>query len=520
MKHLNCLFLFITLIVLGSCSKSEVESEITSPENQVRFSGVIGKLASRVANNNWEENDKIGVFAFNANKNTIYNNKYNVEYTTRGDGVFSTSINPISFPNNGDNIDFIAYYPYKSTLTELNYSITPGTDPLYSNNAKAQNKKSSNVELEFNHMLSKIVLNVVLGEKLTSIKGLEASLSNVVIDGKYNLSTDNVSLGNRKENILPTISIANNNNSATLSALIMPGQDIKNMIVRFSLGGNVYKWSPSASMKAKSSEMYIYDVELNVAPKPTAIQLGVAKLKDWKVGYKAPGVDSIVPEDNDMPTTSFFNCNVSNLSFDANTNLSSLIKLNTNSTQAWTISKTAEWLSLSSHGYETGSKEIRVTATKNTSSTDRSAIIILNPLDNKKLNSITIPVAQKGGKATVKNDGSLAHPYTVKEAIANQGSKGNKDYVWIRAFIVGTEKPGLTIDNPEHSNLLIADNKEETNVDNAIPAELPDNKVREAINLKGNRDMYKKEVLLYGTLQEYFRGPGLKNVKDYRIITQ
>ena len=521
MKHLNFLFLFIALVVLAACSKSEVENEITIPKNQVRFAGVIGSLKTRVTNNSWEENDKIGIFALHSNKNTVYNSKHNVEYTTRGDGVFATTTNPIHFPDNGDNLDFIAYYPYDSKLTELEYSITSGTDPLYSNNAKAQNRKNPNVDLEFNHMLSKVVLNVLLGDKLTSIKGLEASLSNVVIDGKYNLSSGNVSLGNRKENIIPIINIAKDNNSATLSALIMPGQDIKNMIVRFSLGGNVYKWSPAASMKTASSEMYIYDVELNVAPEPTAVQIGVAKLNDWTVGYRAPGVDSIVPEDNDVPTSSFFSCNVSNLSFEADTKLSSLIKLNTTNTQAWTISKTAEWLALSSHGYEIGPKEITVTAAKNTSSADRSAIIILNPLDNKELSSITITATQKGGKPTVKNDGSLEHPYTVKEAIANQGSKGNKDYVWVRAFIVGTESSGLSLDyEVAHSNLLIADNKEDHDISKTIPAELPDNKVREALNLKENRDMYKKEVLLYGTLEPYFKGPGLKNIKDHRAISQ
>ena len=218
MKHLNFLFLFIALVGLASCNKSEVENEIIIPENQVRFSGVIGKLETRVVNNSWEENDKIGVFALNTNKNTVYNSKYNVEYTTRGDGVFIPSTNPINFPNNGDNLDFIAYFPYDSKVTELDYSITSGTDPLYSNNAKAQNRKNPHVDLEFNHMLSKVVLNIVLVNKLTSVKGLEASLSNVVIDGKYNLSTGNVSLGNTKENITPTISIANNNQSATLYA--------------------------------------------------------------------------------------------------------------------------------------------------------------------------------------------------------------------------------------------------------------------------------------------------------------
>ena len=31
--------------------------------------------------------------------------------------------------------------------------------------------------------------------------------------------------------------------------------------------------------------------------------------------------------------------------------------------------------------------------------------------------------------------------------------------------------------------------------------------------------MYKAKVLLYGTLEKYFRGPGLKNVKECEVIS-
>ena len=64
------------------------------------------------------------------------------------------------------------------------------------------------------------------------------------------------------------------------------------------------------------------------------------------------------------------------------------------------------------------------------------------------------------------------------------------------------------------SNILIADNADETDYTKCIPVQLSSGTpARKALNLKENYDKYKTEVVLSGTLEKYFSVAGLKNTK-------
>lgn len=64
------------------------------------------------------------------------------------------------------------------------------------------------------------------------------------------------------------------------------------------------------------------------------------------------------------------------------------------------------------------------------------------------------------------------------------------------------------------SNILIADNADETDYTKCIPVQLSSGTpARKALNLKENYDKYKTEVVLSGTLEKYFNVAGLKNTK-------
>ena len=67
------------------------------------------------------------------------------------------------------------------------------------------------------------------------------------------------------------------------------------------------------------------------------------------------------------------------------------------------------------------------------------------------------------------------------------------------------------------TNLLLATNPAETNVENCIPVQLPAGDIRAALNLQDNPDNLGKEVKLYGYVLKYFSAPGLKNVTAYEF---
>lgn len=130
------------------------------------------------------------------------------------------------------------------------------------------------------------------------------------------------------------------------------------------------------------------------------------------------------------------------------------------------------------------------------------------------------------GQAT-ENDGSKEKPYTVADVISLNNTKKGPFYV--KGYIVGQivgelskaafSAPWETANNnsTQNTNLVIADNADETNTANIIPVQLPSGDLRDALNLPENPDLHKKEILIYGNLEAYFSVPGIKS-PTYAVV--
>ena len=292
MKHLKFLFLFIGLAILASCSDTDVNGGLIADENQANFSGKIGELQTRVTDNSWENGDAIGIYALNAGAElsevAIFDGKSNVKYTTDAEGNFTAAAAPINFPNDGD-LDFVAYYPYTSPITDYKYSIDVTTqsdlaaiDLLYSDNAKGANKSAPNVALKFNHMLSKLMLNIQLGENLTSLAGLTASINDVIVDGELALVDGTVTPGDTRNDITPNVAIASGNETAVVTAIVVPNQNLEDVTITFSLAGKDYSWTPT-TQELESTYKYAYTLKLTTdesGPIVVPVKVG-ATINDW-----------------------------------------------------------------------------------------------------------------------------------------------------------------------------------------------------------------------------------------------
>lgn len=113
--------------------------------------------------------------------------------------------------------------------------------------------------------------------------------------------------------------------------------------------------------------------------------------------------------------------------------------------------------------------------------------------------------------------------YTVSEAI-EAFSNGTAGPAVVTGYIVGTIDGQVYTEGCNFSgtatvktNLLLADNAEETDCNNCIPVQLPSGAVRDALNLVDNSGYYKKQVKLTGSLEKYFGVAGLKSVTKYEI---
>ena len=126
------------------------------------------------------------------------------------------------------------------------------------------------------------------------------------------------------------------------------------------------------------------------------------------------------------------------------------------------------------------------------------------------------------GTADAPEEPEEAQEYTVAEALA--AFTGVAKPAVVKGYIVGTVNgqvytEGCVFSGTAESktNILIADNADETDYNNCMPVQLPSGAVRNALNLVENPGNYKKQVNLTGSLEKYFGVPGLKTVSKYEI---
>ncbi|MFB6342938.1 DUF5689 domain-containing protein [Saccharicrinis sp. FJH62] len=121
-----------------------------------------------------------------------------------------------------------------------------------------------------------------------------------------------------------------------------------------------------------------------------------------------------------------------------------------------------------------------------------------------------------GGGGEEQGTGTKDDPYNVLKAINNQGST-----VWVEGYIVGCindiSLSTATFTSPfsATTNILLADDPEETDINNCVPVQLPFGDIRTALNLADNAGNHKKQVIVKGELTAYFGVPGIKNVNGY-----
>ena len=139
-----------------------------------------------------------------------------------------------------------------------------------------------------------------------------------------------------------------------------------------------------------------------------------------------------------------------------------------------------------------------------------------------EVQSISIVEGEAGGgptpptPGTLEGDGTRENPYTANDVIllGIETSDGNK--YWVKDFIVGVVNSNyeyvFTSDTDVNTNLILSSNVDASNESECVPVQLPYGDVRTGLNLVDNPNNLGQEVLLYGTLEKYFRVAAVKNV--------
>ena len=257
--------------MLMSCNKeNSVPEDNGNNRVEVRFTSGIGGIVKAAADTIWSANDAIGVYMKEAGQplssTTILEGVDNLQYTASASGsgsiAFTATGSPAFYPPSA-NVDFIAYYPYVASLTSYTYPVDvsqqtsqPAIDLMYANNATNLNKLTSQVQLNFDHQLAKLVFNITAGDGVVdaelsgltvTISGMNTTASFSVVDGTLsNLGT------------VADISVQMSSDRKKGEAIILPAS-VTGGTIRFALNnadGDVFTWNiPAATQYTKGHKM-------------------------------------------------------------------------------------------------------------------------------------------------------------------------------------------------------------------------------------------------------------------------
>ena len=194
--------LFALALLAGamvSCSTEDTAPSTQNDKVAVQFTGGIS-VNTRAAGVAWADGDRIGIFMTEAGKtlsaDVIKEGVDNVCYQSNGSIAFSpvSGGKTVFFPIDGD-VDFYSYYPqttvndYKVALNMANQTSQEAIDFMYAKKTGC-NKATPQVDLKFNHMLSKLVLNVQPGNGLTEddLNKLKVTIKDQNTTATFNLA--------------------------------------------------------------------------------------------------------------------------------------------------------------------------------------------------------------------------------------------------------------------------------------------------------------------------------------------
>ena len=306
-KHLLSAITIIAAGAFVSCNQNEdgIDNSNSNIKKEVRFSSNITKVelpSTRMSGTQWDANDSIGIFMFEKTAKEIVENKENIKYTTIAGGetgAFLPANEPIFFPDNGDEVRFMSYYPYNSGIsTTYNVNVSdqtnqPAIDLLYCFADTAFYHKLSSgkkVSLVFNHKLTRIIVNIKPGEGLLAddVNNTVVTFEGFNTKADFNLISGALDNPEEVQNITPLkMTTATGGYTLSFESIVIPVTDPSSAKIVFDLkngdedlqvNSDLFSWKFSTE-ELKSGFEYIY----NVTVKRSGIIVD-AIVKEWEDG--------------------------------------------------------------------------------------------------------------------------------------------------------------------------------------------------------------------------------------------
>jgi hypothetical protein len=269
---------FIVALGMLSCAEEVTISKGGSASGDASIRFTAGSLSVRpqtrttTGGDAWVLADSVGIFMLETGTATLSNGvdnyRYSVAAVSDGTATFAADspLEAACYPPSG-NVDFIAYYPYRSGQTLGSYAVDvsdqrdpAAIDLLCSRDATGKNSASPTVALTFHHALAKLKLKIRAGTGLSSLSGLTAvQLTDVFTGADFDLAAGSGFTSAASGNILPLIT--STVTDTLREVILIPGQYAAGK-VKFTVGGSDYFWDLSA-ISFQAGNLYNYEITVH-----------------------------------------------------------------------------------------------------------------------------------------------------------------------------------------------------------------------------------------------------------------
>lgn len=192
-------------VLLLTAASACVNDDMTSSDNKVAVKISAGTAMTRAVDNNWEQNDVIGISMLEDGKSNVIAPYNNYSYTTT-DG--SSNFDPTSsaqimyFPVDGSKVSFKAYYPYSSSLpanmiaplSVKDQSSLPELDFMTAEHLAGTSKDEPDVKLHFYHRLAKVIFDLTTEDNSISLDGCKLVAKGLKTTGTYDIMNEKLSV--------------------------------------------------------------------------------------------------------------------------------------------------------------------------------------------------------------------------------------------------------------------------------------------------------------------------------------
>lgn len=301
-KKISVAIVTVSMVMI-SCDKNE--TMVQNYDGSVRFISGATAPASRVTidtddNSVWDKGDPIGIFMVEHESTEVVNAVANMKYTADNAGI-STTFTPSGAtiyypPGESAKVDFIAYHPYRTAVSDFAYSInlsaqtsqtnidlmTAKADKSGTGYSKEDGRDNVAVNFAFTHRLVKLVMNV------TKDASVADNITKVSINGMNTTATFDlrgiagITSPGMPQSITPYTAAENK-----YEAILLPVGSLTDMhVVKFETSsGETYKWSMKKEISSlEAGKIYTYDITVT---KHAVTADGT--INKWEVGETGTG---------------------------------------------------------------------------------------------------------------------------------------------------------------------------------------------------------------------------------------